>query len=316
MTASTSQAVVVVCCIFAVMTAPVLAVPTAQDESRPSKAIASTNDETNSIHSFATETSPRSGTGVFQQSQLSNTITIRSTGDERANYTIRVSGRIEPASGADLTDAAVPDSVSGTRATGTLAQGGRDNFTFTGRITALTLTGGPARVFVNGERVDPSEFPATPTATPTQTPTPTPTPTATPTATPTETPTPTATPTPTPTQTPTPTETPTPTATPTPTQTTETPLPSPTTSQTPTPSSTESVMQPSTTATTGQPTTTSNRSVNGSSSSGGESGLLAGIDSGTLLYLFGFIVLLVFAVAAVVARYNRSSPETALDDSK
>jgi hypothetical protein len=95
---------------------------------------------------------------------LPNTLTIRSTGDERVSYTVTVSERISPEPGADLSNATQPDTVSQTTASGSTAQGGVDNFTFSGRITALNLSGGPAEVSVNGERVDSSAFPqSTPT---------------------------------------------------------------------------------------------------------------------------------------------------------
>ena len=293
MASSTSRALVVAVCAFAVVTAPVLAVPTnTQVEPRPAMASTSPFVESNT-HMFATETASARSESALQVTQPSNTVTIRSTGDGRANYTITVSGRIEPASGADLTDADVPDSVSGATATGSTAEGGTDNFTFTGRITALRIVGGPVSVFVNGERVDPAEFPATPPRTPT--------PTQTPTQSPTATPTPTRTPSPTPTQTPSLT----PTAAP------ETPSPTSAPTETPTESTAGS---PTTTDTT---QTTSAQRTNGSTSLAGESGILDELSLSTLAFILGFIVLLIFALAAVVARYNRSPPETALDsDSK
>lgn len=154
-------------------------------------------------------------------SQLPNTLSIRSTGDERVYYNATVSNSVAPGSGADLEGAEQPDRISDTKATGSTAQGGVDNFTFAGELTVLNLEGGPAEVYVNGKQVDPAEY---------QTDTPTPAPTPTETKTPTSSPTPTTTPTPTPTPTPTLTSTSTsaPTATPTPIL-----------SPTPTPTSTE-----------------------------------------------------------------------------
>ncbi|HET7323759.1 MAG TPA: laminin G [Halococcus sp.] len=294
MTLSTSRTLAVVCCVLAIVTAPVLAVPThTPDESQQVVLESNISDVSATVPLARSETS-------HQVSQSSKTITIRSTGEERAQYTITVSGRIEPASGADLTNADVPDSVTGSTATGSTAQGGTDNFTFTGRITALSVTGGPARVSVNGERIEPADFPATPIvpSTPTATRTPPPTSTATPTATPTQTATPTRTPQPT-TQTPAPT--------PTPTQTT--PRPSPTTASTPTESTTE---LPTTTSPPPQ-TTTGNQSAGGNPPSTGASGILGGVNTNTLVILFGIILIVIFSVAAIVARYNRSRPETALD---
>ncbi|WP_273836418.1 PGF-CTERM sorting domain-containing protein [Halococcus sp. PRR34] len=128
-------------------------------------------------------------------SQLPNTFTVRSTGEGRVSYTATASESITPGSGADLTGATQPDEVSGSTASGSTAQGGIDNYTFSGELTDLNLEGGPAEVYVNGERIDPAEYQATPTLTTT------PTATLTPTSTPTATPTPTATSTPTPTTT-------------------------------------------------------------------------------------------------------------------
>ena len=124
-------------------------------------------------------------------SQLPNTFTVRSTGEGRVSYTATASGSIRPGSGADLTGATQPDEVSGSTASGSTAQGGIDNYTFSGELTDLNLEGGPAEVYVNGERIDPAEYQATPTltTTPTATPTSTSTPTATPTPTATSTPT-------------------------------------------------------------------------------------------------------------------------------
>lgn len=163
---------------------------------------------------FSDSTSSTTVPTTETPAQLPNTLSIRSTGDERVYYNATVSGRIEPGTGADLTGAELPDTVGETTVSGSTAQGGRDNFTYSGEITALDIRGGPATVLVNGEKIDPDSFSSptptpTPTATssptPTTTPTPTPTPTATPIPSPTATPTATATPTPSPTTIPTPT---------------------------------------------------------------------------------------------------------------
>ena len=79
-----------------------------------------------------------------QHDQLPNTLTILSTDDERVYYNATASGRFEPTETADFTDADQPDSVTNTTASGSTAQGGSDAFKFTGRITALNLTGGPS----------------------------------------------------------------------------------------------------------------------------------------------------------------------------
>ena len=164
---------------------------------------------------FSDDASTPSSSSTETARQLPNTLSIRSTGDERVYYNATASGSVAPGSGADLTGAEQPDEVSGATASGSTAQGGVDNFTFSGDLTALNLEGGPAEVSVNGEQIDPANYQETPTPTPTPSPTPTATPTRTPTATltPTATSTPTATPSPTPTQTVSPTPTPTPTAT-------------------------------------------------------------------------------------------------------
>lgn len=201
------------------------------------------------------------------QQSTPNTVTIRSTGEERVFYSVSVSGSIEPGPGADLTGAEQPDTVNGTVASGSTAQGGVDNFTFRGRITALNVSGGPVEVSVNGTQVDPATFPQSTT-------------TASPTAIPTRTPTPTQTRTPTATSTVTPTATRTPTPTPaSPSTTTAAPSATPTAS--PTPSETAN--------TTTQPQ---------ESESGGVLG------SVSLFTVVGTLLLVVFAILALVAHYN------------
>lgn len=150
----------------------------------------------------AADSSPtQTTTPAEASSQLPNTLSIRSTGDERVYYNATVSDSIAPDIGADLEGAEQPDTVGEITASGSTAQGGVDNFTYSGEITALDLRGGPATVLVDGKQVDPDSFSATPTPTPTPTPTATPSPTPTATATPTSTPTATPTPTPRPTTT-------------------------------------------------------------------------------------------------------------------
>ena len=210
------------------------------------------------------------------QQSTPNTVTIRSTGEERVFYTISVSGSIEAGPGADLTGAEQPDSVEGTTATGSTALNGVDNFTFRGRITALNVSGGPVEVSVNGTPVDPSTFPQSTTTVSS-----TATPTRTSTSTPTQTRTPTATSTPTSTGTATPTIV-TPTATPTPASpSTTTTAPSATPTASPTPSATANA--------TTQPQE-------------GESGGILG--SVSLFTVVGTLLLVVFAILALVAHYN------------
>lgn len=240
---------------------------------------------------------------------LPNTLSIRSTGGQRVSYTITVSERISPGPGADLSNATQPDTVSQTTASGSTAQGGVDNFTFSGRITALNLTGGPAEVSVNGEQVDPTTFPqSTPTSANTTTAT------ATSTSTPADTP-----PAP-PTVNSTSTLTPTPTPTPSPTTTTtsiSTPTQGPTSTRvsgsiptsTPTATATSSPTQQPTTAT-GTPVepTPTSRETNVTETqtpSGTESGVLGFLNSVSLFTLVGGFLIIVFTILAVVARYNR-----------
>jgi hypothetical protein len=101
----------------------------------------------------------------LQQAQEANTLTIVSTSDERVYYNTTVSGHITAGEQADLADAKQPDTVTNTTASGSTAQRGADTFRFTGRITALRLTGGPASVSVNGHRINPAAIPATTQAT-------------------------------------------------------------------------------------------------------------------------------------------------------
>lgn len=136
-------------------------------------------------------TSTAASSGTANTTPLANTLTIKSTGEERVYYNATASEGMKPAAGADLTGAESPDAVNANRASGSTAQNGRDNFTFAGELTGLTIDGGPARVLVNGDEVDPESYSAV-----TPTPTPTPTPTATSTETPIATDTPTATDTP------------------------------------------------------------------------------------------------------------------------
>lgn len=133
----------------------------------------------------AADSSPtQTATPTETSSQLPNTLSIRSTGDKRVYYNATVSDSVAPGTGADLEGAEQPDTVGETTASGSTAQGGVDNFTFSGELTALDLRGGPATVLVDGEQVDPDSFAATPTPTTTPTSTPTATPTVTPTPTP------------------------------------------------------------------------------------------------------------------------------------
>lgn len=96
-----------------------------------------------------------------QRTQPPNTLTIVSTNDTRVYYNATTSGRITAGEQADLTDAERPDTVINATASGSTAQGGADTFRFTGRLTALRLTGGPAHISVNDHRINPATIPAT-----------------------------------------------------------------------------------------------------------------------------------------------------------
>jgi len=95
-------------------------------------------------------------------SSLPNTITINSTGEERVSYEFTVSGEVEYGDKANLagdeSNPTYPDGISGATASGSVAEGGVDNYRFSGELSGLSLTGGPAEVYVNGEQIDPSEI--------------------------------------------------------------------------------------------------------------------------------------------------------------
>ena len=241
--------------------------------------------------------------GQIQQPASPNTLTIRSTSDGRVTYSVTVSGTIQAGAGVDIKNAERPDAVSRSAAVGSVADGGVDNFTFSGHITRLTLSDEAANVSVNGKQIDPAKYqktttPQTPTATPIATPTSTPTPTLTPTATaiPTVKPTPTV------------GYRPTVTATPVPTST-ATVLPEP--ASTPTVSSTATPSLPAITSASPPRTTSLSKTSSvppsapaQQSSGGGGSGILDWIASN--LFLFGGLILLaIFVVAVLVERANR-----------
>jgi len=90
-------------------------------------------------------------------SDLDNTVTVESTGTERATYEFSVSETLEAGLDANLSGAEVPDAVEGTTGTGSVAQYGSDNYRFDGEITDFAVDG-PANVLVNGEAIDLSQF--------------------------------------------------------------------------------------------------------------------------------------------------------------
>jgi len=110
--------------------------------------------------------------GQQAATQPSNTLTIKSTADERAFYEFTVSGQLEYGANANPVDEPSnpthPDKVTGTTASGTVAENGNDTYRFSGEIRAFKLTEGPANVFVNGEQINPGTFPNVVTATSTE----------------------------------------------------------------------------------------------------------------------------------------------------
>jgi cell division septation protein DedD len=125
----------------------------------------------------------------YPQVENGSRITFEHTGGERASYELTVSGSIEAGPEADLEDAQFVDRVSARRASGSVAEGGADDYFFTGEITGLTVEG-PVTVSIDGEEVNPEEVGPATTTTDAETAGPTSTTTAT--ATTTTTPTPTA----------------------------------------------------------------------------------------------------------------------------
>lgn len=237
----------------------------------------------------------------IQQQASSNTLTIRSTGNERVTYSIAVSGTIQGGPGVDTKNAKRPDSVSRSTAVGSVAEGGIDNFTFSGRITQLSLFGEAAIVTVNGKQVNPAVYQRT---------------TSVQTATATPTPTPTATPIPTPTMTPVPTTIPTGTAIPTVRMTTSvrfrptmtaTPVSTPTAASTATPPIPPVTSTSSTQGTAvSKPSPASPSAPSPQGSGGGGPGILDWIGSN--LFLFGGLVLLGILIVAVLIERMRRKP--------
>jgi hypothetical protein len=162
------RASVILVCVLACTTASVPAtLPASPSDTHSSPPVALTTAGSPGADTPTTDSDPTPFTDVsLQQAQEANTLTIVSTNDERVYYNATASGRIEPGEQADLTNAAHPDTVTNTTASGSTAQHGADTFTFTGRITALRLIGGPARVSVNGHRINPAAIPATTQAPP------------------------------------------------------------------------------------------------------------------------------------------------------
>ena len=90
-------------------------------------------------------------------SKLPNKLLVESEDVEQATYEFDVSGDLEAGLLADLTNAEVPDSVEGSHASGAVAEGGTDDFRFSGSITQFS-SDGPLSVFRNGTEVDLDSF--------------------------------------------------------------------------------------------------------------------------------------------------------------
>jgi hypothetical protein len=258
------------------------------------------------VDALGSSESPVAASGATDQP--SNLIAV-TTAAESVDYTLSASSALEPTDDVDTDDA---DSITGTTATGTTGLNGFDTYRYGGTITSLQSSAlDDLIVYINGDRVDPSQI-GTATSRPTetrQTTVSTPTQTATPTSTPTSTPTtispstPTSTPTATSTSTPTSTPTSIPVFAPTEAPSTATPLRTPSPTATPTPEST-----PTTTMTTVERSPTQQGTelamTETESSPSGGSGILSQLGSVSLFTLGGGVLIVVFAIAALVARYS------------
>ena len=90
-------------------------------------------------------------------SGLPNTLLIESTNAERASYEFTVSGDLEPGALADRENAEVPDSVGGNTASGAVAEGGTDDFHYSGNVTRFASQGS-LLIYQNGRQVDPDSL--------------------------------------------------------------------------------------------------------------------------------------------------------------
>lgn len=98
-----------------------------------------------------------------EDADLTNNLRVRSTGDERTYYNFSVSGEIETGSQFDTTDAEVPDVQSGSMVSGSVAERGMDDLSYSGEITSINVSGDNANLVVNDEEVDPDDYPDEPT---------------------------------------------------------------------------------------------------------------------------------------------------------
>ena len=94
---------------------------------------------------------------VEQRWNLPNHLVVESTADERATYEFAVDGDLQPGSVADLENAEVPDSVEGNTGSGAVAEGGTDDFHYSGEIANFSYEG-PLALSRNGQSVDPDSF--------------------------------------------------------------------------------------------------------------------------------------------------------------
>ena len=230
----------------------------------------------------------------FSQVEDGSRITFEHTGEGRASYAVTVSGSIEAGPEADLEDAESVDTVSEGSATGSVAEGGADDYFFTGEITSLEIDG-PITVYVDGEEIDPEEIEDATTTTETET-------TAT-TATATESPTPT-TRTTTETGTATTTATATATATRTETNTPRAASATPTETSTPTGTATGTETVTRTTTDTETPAPTRSRATTPGGGDGGGSTGLSEQERGLFLTIGGVLLLGIVAIGgfALLAR--------------
>lgn len=88
---------------------------------------------------------------------LPQSLVITSESDQRASYEFDVSGTIEPGAVADLSSGTHTDTVDDGSAIGWVAEGGADNYFFSGNLTHFSYTG-PLSVRENDQQVDPDSL--------------------------------------------------------------------------------------------------------------------------------------------------------------
>ena len=103
--------------------------------------------------------SPDSGSGSDSGNDGPNrTLTVESTGEERATYEFSVTEALEAGSQANTSNAEYLDAVDGTTGSGSVALYGTDDYRFAGELESVVVDG-PADVLVDGEQVE-TEAPA------------------------------------------------------------------------------------------------------------------------------------------------------------